>query len=398
MRVTVKTTIAMMAAFFLTACGGGSGGSSSAGNNVPVTVPAKTVQAGYYFLLVRDRNGTVFATGSNDKGQLGHTTPYSIVTVPEKIPGLSDIVLMDAGDYHTLAVDLNGRVHAFGSNEQGALGTGDTREHNGTVVIGGLPKAKDVAAGMQTSYVLAENGEVYAFGDNRYGQLGQGGTDHAAHPVPAKMTLPASTVSVIANGFAALFIDDNGSVYGIGDNGWGKMGTISARGTAVKIPGLEHIVSASLGASHALYLDGSGTVYSMGRFTHGQLGVEITGQHSFEFENTPQKISGVPKIVMVSAGENFSMLLDENGRVWTFGDNSHGQLGQGDRVQRRLPKRIDALRDITVIHAGPGSAFAVDRKGVVYSWGFGGEGILGNGDTTDLLSPKAVDGVRCAVR
>ncbi len=364
--------------FFLAACGGGSGGGGTSGGEAGdrASKPVKAFESGYDFFIVREANGTLYGWGKNDAGQLGRSGAGVPTNVPdpEMIPGVANVVAVDAGYEHSLVLERDGKVYAFGSNSKGALGTGDDQPRNGPVAVQNVPKAEDVAAGSWSSYIVTKDGDVYSFGDNRYGLLGRGPADSAAHPVPEKMVLPAKIVSVEAEGFSTVLIDENGDVYGLGYNGHRLMGqTDTGGGSAVKIPGLKHIVAAALGGTHALYLDRDGKVYGMGDSKSGQLGV--SGAENNVTISVPLKITGIPGIKMVSANKNLSMLLDIDGHVWTCGANYGGQLGLGYKGgQENTPKRVPALENIVLIHAENATAYAVDANGTVYYWGNGSGG------------------------
>jgi alpha-tubulin suppressor-like RCC1 family protein len=100
--------------------------------------------------------------------------------------------------------------------------------------------------------------------------------------------------------------------------------------------------------------------------------------------------------VAVSVGDHHSLALDEDGKVWAWGDNSYGQLGTGDTTLRDRPTQVQGIgeREITAIAAGWESSFALDADGTVWSWGWGGWNILGNGkDDQNMLTPGRVSGL-----
>ncbi len=390
-----KWLIAATAAAWLTGCGGGSSTDSSGSTSrFPIPILSKTIAAGQDFTLVRDDNGSVSGSGNNGKNQLGHATTYSVVWSAENIPALSKITVLDAGSYHALTLSIDGKVYAFGENDLGELGLGDTAAHSAPKPIPNLPNIVDIAAGAKFSLVLDADGHVWSFGDNRYGQLGQGGTDRDAHSTPVKLTMSTGIKAVFARGFKAMMIDDNGSVYGLGYNGWNSMGSGNFRENPAKLSGLSSIQSVAIGASHALYLDKDGNVYAAGRSTHGQLGIASAGSDTYDRLGIPTKIDTLPKAAMIAAGANFSMVLDRDGNVWAFGDNGAGQLGTGDTAAVRTPVKIPGLTHIIAIAASGSSAFALDKEGNVYSWGYGGYGSLGLGNSNDHTRPQRISGIK----
>lgn len=91
-------------------------------------------------------------------------------------------------------------------------------------------------------------------------------------------------------------------------------------------------------------------------------------------------------IVSVAAGDSFTMALDKDGNVYTWGYNSYGQLGNGDTNYRVLPVKVDGLQGIVKIKAGNGSAFAIDNNNCLWVAGYNGYGNLGDGTTGNKLT------------
>lgn len=263
-------------------------------------------------------------------------------------------------------------------------------------MLSGLPKMTDVAAGAYFSLMLGEDGRVYGMGDNRYGQLGLGAEDKDDRMVPTRMVFDKNVSAIVAHSFKAILIDTDGYAYGLGYGGWGDFGGANSIGVPGKVDTLSNVVSASLGSSHALYLDASGNVFASGRSTQGQLGLPDVAAGEYDAINTPTKIPDLPVITMIAAGGNFSLVLDEEGNVWSFGEA--GYLGMGDNVERRTPVKIPTLSNIVAIEATTYAAFALEANGTIYSWGYGGYGSLGHNGSANELSPKAIAGLKGVVQ
>ncbi|HEY9096776.1 MAG TPA: hypothetical protein VIN35_13605, partial [Hydrogenophaga sp.] len=129
------------------------------------------------FSLMLDSLGTVWSWGSNASGQLGlGTCGETMVTddqlVPAHVTGLSSVQTIAAGYDHSLALKADGTVWAFGKNNVGQLGDGSTTDRDCAVQVRGLPTDAaviQVAAGSQGSYALDAKGRVWAWGRNQYG-------------------------------------------------------------------------------------------------------------------------------------------------------------------------------------------------------------------------------------
>jgi alpha-tubulin suppressor-like RCC1 family protein len=135
----------------------------------------------------------------------------------------------------------------------------------------------------------------------------------------------------MSNQYHALVLDDSGEhFFCCGKNDCGQLGTGDkndrALFTQVDLP--EKFISLIAGYSnHSLGISKSdGSLWSWGSNSHGQLG---QGNQISQL-NQPTKISGTHSFVQISAGENFSLALDSMGQVWSFGDSSYGRLGLGN--------------------------------------------------------------------
>src|SRR6185436_5132766 len=102
----------------------------------------------------------------------------------------------------------------------------------------------------------------------------------------------------------------------------------------------------------------------------------------------PTTVSGLTDVIGVSAGVNYSVALKSDGSVWTWGDNTYGQLGaSGVPSYSSFPVRVKTstgtdLTDIYAISAGSYSTYALGRDGTVWAWGRNDNGQLGDGTTT----------------
>ena len=81
---------------------------------------------------------------------------------------------------------------------------------------------------------------------------------------------------------------------------------------------------------YSVFLDEDGSVWTCGYNGYGQLGLGHFGNTS-----TPSKIENIPKMSSISAGYYHTLLLDENGEVWTCGYNAYGQLGRTAEIRQR---------------------------------------------------------------
>eukprot|EP00501_MAST-03F_sp_TOSAG23-6_P001652 GSMAST32.ASY1.ANO1.1720.1 assembled CDS len=161
------------------------------------------------------------------------------------------------------------------------------------------------------------------------------------------------------------------------------------------------VVQVSVGAFHVLLLSTTGDVFSFGDGFTGQLGHGDTDDR--EEPTVIQNIEG-RKATQVSAGTVHSVVLFDNGTVFSFGQGKSGRLGTGDENTRLSPTFIPGFQDYNVeqISAGGNHTLAIasqkhsfirgfEDQGFLFSWGSGFAGKLGHGDTQKVLSPKRIE-------
>jgi alpha-tubulin suppressor-like RCC1 family protein len=187
------------------AWGANEAGQLGDGSNTPSGLPVRVrglegvemIAAGAYFGLARKADGSVWAWGADEYGQLGQGTPSPGRNAPVPVARLSRITTIAAGSYHALAVDASGTVWAWGANWFDELGGSfdETCVHAGQQhpcssvarPVGGLerPIAR-VAAGEFHSLGLASDGTVWAWGRNADGELGDGTRESSRVPVQVR--------------------------------------------------------------------------------------------------------------------------------------------------------------------------------------------------------------------
>ena len=188
------------------------------------------------------------------------------------------------------------------------------------------------------------------------------------------------------------------TVYTWGLNDKGQLGVKGE--LKVKYPSFNAAISrldvASItGGSKSLFIvTTDGKVYSCGDSSNGRLGI---GDMALpQMVTTPRLITSltnyVIKRVAVCSGGKHCLALTSDGKVFSWGDNTDGKLGQNNRVSSDTPKMIEAFwgERIKEICCGTGHSAAINSQGALYTWGLGDYGRLGHGDTQAQLKPKKV--------
>ena len=120
-------------------------------------------------------------------------------------------------------------------------------------------------------------------------------------------------------------------------------------------------------------LDNDGNVYTFGNNEYGQLGI---GDKDLSHTSIPQKVN-LPPCKQISCGYDFTMCLSENGEIYPFGNNINGQLGLGNNTILYSPQLISSLKDVEFIECGGDHTFCKTFNNEIYCWGKNYYGQLG---------------------
>jgi alpha-tubulin suppressor-like RCC1 family protein len=143
------------------------------------------------------------------------------------------------------------------------------------------------------------------------------------------------------------------------------------------------------GASHTLFVGDDGMVWAWGSNASGQLGVDTVEPGRI----APVHVPGLADAVAVAAGAAFSLARASDGRVWAWGENGSGQLGDGTLTSRHVPEAILELADAKAVAAGSFHALALVADGSLYAWGKNDKGQLGDASNTDRRTATRVAGL-----
>lgn len=161
-------------------------------------------------------------------------------------------------------------------------------------------------------------------------------------------------------------------------------------GTAIAQTTSPYARSISAGGSHAALIKANGKLYTWGNNTYGQLGVGDT-----DTRDTLIQVGTDTTWVKVAASDGHTLAIKSNGTLWAWGRNTYGQLGDNSTTQRTLPVQIGTDTTwVEVYNAKNTFSFAKKANGTLWSWGRNQRGQLGNGDNTGttVLVPTQING------
>ena len=325
-------------------------------------------------------NGELYAWGKNDHSQVGNYKLFCDgISTPTKVNIAGNVKKVITG--RTIyAITESGELYAWGKNKHGQVGDGysgrDVLSPSKIELEGSVKEIITSPHNDKTVYAITENGELYAWGKNKHGQVGNGTLDKRVKR-PAKVTL-AGNIKEIITGSTVYIITENGELYAWGKNNCGQVGngtldecvTIPAK---VEIAGSVKKIITSYNGSTAYAITENGELYAWGKNKHGQVGNGTLD----ECITIPAKveIAGNVKEVIPSYNGKAVYAIMENGGFYTWGRNNEGCLvpiGRSSSVDKYIltPRIIENhfVGNVKKVIAGP-TAFAIMEDGGLYVWG-----------------------------
>jgi RHS repeat-associated protein len=351
------------------------------------------VAVGYYHTCALTSSGGVKCWGSG--GQIGDGTT-TIRYTPVDVSGLtSGVTAIAAGFTHTCALTSSGGVKCWGDNTYGQLGDGTYTTRLTPVDVSGLTSGVvAIAGGVSHTCAVTSTGGVKCWGFNSLGQLGDGTTTSRRTPVDV-IGLNNDLVAVTAGYFHTCALTSSGGIKCWGGNIYGQLGdgTVATWKTAVSVSGLSSgVVKVSAGYYHTCAMTSSGGSKCWGNNDIGQL-----GDGTLYTRYSPVNVNGLTSgTLWISAGLYYTCAGTTSGGAKCWGNNSSGQLGDGTYTNRSSPVDVNGLADTIVeINAGEYHTCAITTSGGINCWGDNSRGQLGNGElpyrTTPVTLGQAVN-------
>jgi len=329
----------------------GSGGSGQLGNgtttdsSTPVQVTSLgtgclSVAASFYQTMAIKADGTLWAWGFNQYGQLGDGSTTNRST-PVQVGLATNWVSVAMGNFHGLGLRADGTLWAWGGNGSGQVGDGSTTNRSTPVQVGTATDWVSIAAGYQHSLAIKRDGTLWSWGYVGFGQLGNGG---ATPTVPTQVGTATNWVSVTAGQDHTLGLQANGTLWGWGSNGGGQFGdgTTTNRSTPWQCGTATNWQTINSGPYFTMAIKTDGTLWGWGSSALGQLGIGAIGQR-----NSPVQAGTATSWVSVGTGGNVTLAEQGCRSLWTCGANSSGQLGDGTTTNRSTLRQLFSVSSFT---------------------------------------------------
>lgn len=301
--------------------------------------------------------GRAVAWGDNFQTQLGAGYKSGKQGSPVAVLGLTNITALEAGYHYSLALLADGTLRAWGGNSKGQLGDGSREDSSTPAEVKGLTEVASIAAAGMRGLALLKNGTVATWGAAEYGERGNGESGFEAEAKEKNRNLPP-------------------------------------RDTPAVVPNLEHVVAISGGPADFALLE-NGTLMAWGENSFGALGLGQGGPEYCNGEVGVIACSTVPRPVLLPEGAKVTALaggseatyaLLSTGELLAWGNNGHGQLGNGSTNPTSVPGKVDIPKleeelktrlEIVALSGGNLFALALLKNGQVIGWGANGVGELG---------------------
>lgn len=272
------------------------------------------------FKFICGRNNSSLITRDGALWQWVSTAIYPY-TSPAQFGSLTDWDTIGVGrnpystyGLHTISTKTDNTLWVWGDNTHGQLGLGDVTHRSSPIQVGSLTTWKSITAGAGFSIAVKTNGTLWSWGFNEYGALGSGTTTKRSSPVQVGSL---TTWDLVAAG------------------------------------------------DHVLAIKTDGTLWSWGHNVSGQLGIG----NNYPNKSLPVQVGLLTNWRLVQCGFNHSVAIKTDGTLWSWGNNSYGQLGLGDTTARWSPVQVGSLTNWYQTSTEGDVSYAIKTDGTLWQWG-----------------------------
>jgi len=302
-------------------------------------------------------NGTAWAWGSNFSGQLGDGTTVNKSSPVSVVGSFCDWSQVSAGYFHSLGVRTNGTAWAWGFNQCGQLGDNTVVSRLSPVsVVGGFCDWSQISGGLYHSLAVRTNGTAWAWGLGTCGRLGDNSTVAKSSPVSVIGGF-TDWCQISAGWQHSLAIRTNGTAWAWGRPSLGALGDNSSvnKSSPVSVVGGFTDWCQVSAAYHSIALRQNGTAWAWG------YGLPL-GNNCTANQSSPVSVVGgfTDWCQVAAAVGNFSLAIRTNGTAWAWGNGSGGKLGNGTTTNHSSPVSvIGGFTDWYQVSGGAGQSLAI---------------------------------------
>jgi len=332
-------------------------------------------------------SGKLFAWGGGGSGALGNEATAN-KSSPVQIGSNTNWVAATTCTSASFAVNQAGKAYAWGDGASGKTGLGNTTDYSSPVQIGSLtdwtPKGPwAIGGGTDVVHFIKSNGTLWAWGRNNGGKLGVGDTTTRSSPTQ----IAGTTWKHVSNsGGETSAIRTDGTLWSWGYGTAGRTGhnNTTSYSSPVQVGGLSIWKHNSQGSSAMTLTRTDGKMFTCG-FAHtvGQLGHGNTTNYS-----SPKQVGALTTWAHTLGATYWNGAVKTDGTLWTWGSGGSGRGGRNNTTTVLSPVQVTAP-SVSWKYAVGGQYLgqAVTTDGFVWTWGQGGSGQIGNSAASNVSSP-----------
>ena len=319
-------------------------------------------------------NGVITGWGDNQSGQLGSGPSFLAIPTPVSVVLPKPAVKVVATFQSSFAILTDGTLWAWGGNDFGQLGVGSGITSTTTAMqVPNISHVVAVAGFLYHTIALCADGTVWSWGDNRFGTLGTGATG----PVYIPQQIPPSALSniraIASDAVVCMALDANGHIWSWGQDNAGELGTgLPVNGNTVQsaptqLP-LDNVRQIDASYLRAVALCTDGTVWTWGENTAGHLGL---GLNNIAYTNKPTQVGAglITDAVWVAINMSVTMAVRPNGDTYVWGDNTYGGWGIAKPGFAQVPIPGPTFSPNAQLDGDAHMFTSTERTGTVKTWG-----------------------------
>jgi alpha-tubulin suppressor-like RCC1 family protein len=337
--------------------------------------------------LAIKNDGTLWAWGSNNFGQIGDGTIGILRIMPTQIGTETNWQKVAVGQNHSIALKTDGTLWTWGNNNSGQLGDGTIVNKNVPTQIGTATNWQNIDGGSGFTIATKTTGTFWAWGDNQYGQLGDGTIINKNTPTQIGSATNWNLIS--ATGGHVLATKTTGTLWAWGKNNFGQLGdgTLINRSIPTQIGSGTDWFAIAAGGEHSIAIKFDTSLWGWGNNSAGQV-----GNGTFNNLSIPTQLLVSTGWFVIKAGVSHSMAVKTDGTLWTWGYNFYGQIGNNTTNNQTSPIPVNSDTDWHIIFDGGFShTTALKFNGSLRVWGANnGAGLLGNSSNNQTNVPIAI--------
>lgn len=366
------------------------GSADSADGTVTVTirgVDEVQAEAGEFHTIVIKADGTMWASGDDTNGEQGNGAGGDN-TEFTKIGTDNDWAVISAGYFYNLALKTDGTLWAWGRNFDDQLGVVCAHPCQAPVQVSTDTDWAFIDGGLNHSAAIKSDGSLWTWANDAQGQLGNGGLGDQTTPTKVSSDVWSN---VSAGGLHSLAVKADGSLWAWGLDSYGQLGdgvVNPANHSITRVGVASNWTSASAGFEHSTAINSDGKIYSWGRDIEGQL-----GDGTIATPNANPDVAQVGSLtnwVSILTGSLNTMAINSSGELYSWGFNPNGQLGHSGTTNNATVTQVGTDTDWASISPNLRHTVGVKTDGTILIWGSDEFGQLG------LVTSETCGGQPCS--